>query len=340
MASKSGDQTNAVDLRFLENPVTLSFFQAARRVECGFPGKPRLGCATRAADDPVQFCQEPSLGFATSTLQRYEALSKKTAKPRLVVNFLGLLGPQGPMPLHITDYVHNRQLNHDDPTLARFLDIFNHRMISLFYRAWASNRQTVSHDRPDEDRFADYIGSLFGIGCPTLRKRDAVSDLAKLHYAGHLACQTRHAEGLRAIIEGFFGIKTLIKEFVGHWITLPEQYRCRLGQSPETASMGVNAVVGTRVWDCQQKFRITMGPMNLLDYERMLPGTPSFTQLKAWVRNYVGDALGWELQLILKAPDVPAVRLGEAGRLGWTTWLKSQPFEHDVEDMVVEADAA
>ena len=339
MASQSGYPTHTVDLRFLENPAGLSFFQAARRVECAFSNQPRLGCATRSMDDPIQFCQEPSLGFAPATLQRFER-QKKTAKPRLMVNFLGLLGPQGPLPLHITDYVHDRELNHDDHTLARFFDIFNHRMISLFYRAWACNRQTVSHDRPDEDRFSAYIGSLIGIGNDSLRSRDEVPDAAKLHFSGHLACQTRHAEGLRTILENYFGIKTFIEEFIGQWIALPEAYKCRLGQSPDTATVGINAVVGSRVWDCQQKFRIVMGPMNLSDYERMLPGNHSFAALKAWVRNYVGDELSWELQLILKAGEVPAVRLGEAGRLGWTTWLQSGPFEKDVNDLVLEADAA
>ncbi len=339
MATKLRDQAHTIDLRFLEDPAGLSFFQAARRVECGVPHKPRLGYATRSADDPIQFCQEPSLSFAPATLQRYER-PKKTAKPRLMVNFFGLLGPQGPMPLHVTDYIHDRELNHDDSTLARFLDIFNHRMICLFYRAWASNRQTVSHDRPDEDRFSAYIGSLIGIGLESFSNRDAVPDVAKLHFSGHLACQTRHAEGLRTILENYFGIKTFIREFVGQWITLPDIYKCRLGQSPDNAMIGVNAVVGSRVWDRQQKFRILMGPMNLEDYERMLPGNESYAQLKDWVRNFVGDELGWDLQLILKAAEVPTVRLGEAGRLGWTTWIKSLPYENNVSDLIIEADAA
>jgi type VI secretion system protein ImpH len=300
---------------------------------------PRLGYATRSADDPIQFCQEPFLGFAPATLQRFVG-QKKSAKARLMVNFIGLLGPQGPMPLHITDYVHDRELNHDDATLARFLDIFNHRMISLFYRAWACNRQTISHDRPQEDRFSIYIGSLIGIGGESFHNRDEVPDLAKLHFSGHLASQTRHAEGLRAILENYFGIQTSIQEFVGQWIVFPDMYRCRLGRSEDTATIGQNAVVGSRVWDCQQKFKILMGPMGLTDYERMLPGGKSFAGLKAWVRNYVGDQLGWELQLILKAEEVPPVRLGQSGRLGWTAWLKSRPFEEDARDLVLEADAA
>ena len=80
--------------------------------------------------------------------------------------------------------------------------------------------------------------------------------------------------------------------------------------------------------------------MSLIDYERMLPGGKSFTRLKTWVRNYVGAELSWELQLILKAGEVPTMRMGQSGRLGWTTWLQNRPFEKDTDDLILEADAA
>jgi type VI secretion system protein ImpH len=308
-------------------------------MECYFSDKPRVGYAIRSADEPVQFCQKPSLSFAPATLEHFEH-STETSKPRLLVNFMGLLGPHGPMPLHVTDYVHDRELNHNDHTLARFLDIFNHRMISLFYRAWACNRQTISYDRPHEDRFSTYIGSLIGIGLESLCYRDNVPDVAKLHFSGHLACQTRHAEGLCAILQFYFGVKTSIEEFVGQWIKIPETYQCRLGQSADTATIGVNAIVGSRVWDCQQKFRIVMGPMSLEKYEQILPGGHSYATLKDWVRNYVGDELTWELQLILRAEEVPKIRLGESGCLGWTTWVQSYPFKQDVKDLILQSEAA
>lgn len=337
MAGTTGDQTNALKLQCLENPVGMSFFQAARRVDCCFPDAPRIGYADKSADEPIQFCQDPYLGFAPATLQRY-VTPTETSKPRLMVNFMGLLGPQGPLPLHITDYIHDRELNHDDHTLARFLDIFNHRMISLFYRAWACNRQAISYDRPHEDQFSEYIGSLIGMGTESLSHGDKVPDTAKLHFSGHLVCQTRHAEGLWAIIEDAFGIATSIEEFIGQFIEIPEPYRCLLGGSAESAKVGVNTVVGSHVWDCQQKFRIIMGPMTLEAYEQMLPGGEKYAVLKDWVKNYAGDALSWELQLILKAADVPVIHLGESARLGWTTWLQSSPFEEDIKDLKLQSD--
>ncbi len=336
MADTGGHSTHAIGLDFLEDPVGLSFYQAVRRLECVCNSKPRVGYSSRASDDPVQFCQEPALSFAPSTLLRFDR-NLATGKPRLVGRFLGLLGPNGPMPLHITEYIHDRELNHDDATLARFMDVFNHRMISLFYRAWARTRQTVSHDRPGDDRFAAYIGSLFGIGEESFRKRDAVPDVAKVHFSGHLSCQTHHASGLRALLEDYFGVSTEIIEFIGQWIDLPPEYCCRLGESPETGCLGTTAVVGSRIWECQSRFRIRMGAMHLADFERLLPIGDSFKRLRDWVRNYVGDELSWEVQLVLKAEDVPPTQLGSGSRLGWTSWLQSMKPTEDSEDLVLKA---
>jgi type VI secretion system protein ImpH len=228
-------------------------------------------------------------------------------------------------------------LNHGDKTLASFLDVFHHRLISLFYRAWACNQQSVSHDRaePEEDRFAVYIGSLFGIGDESLRDRDQVPDIAKLHYSGRLACQTKNAEGLKEILQDYFQISVNIEQFIGQWIDLPPENYCRLGESLENAKLGQTLIVGSRFWECQQKFRIKMGPMSFAEYQRMLPQGSSIRHLDAWVKNYVGDELSWELQLILRASEIPAICLGSIGRLGWSTWLGSRAFKEDADDLIL-----
>jgi type VI secretion system protein ImpH len=239
------------------------------------------------------------------------------------------------LPLHLTEYARDRARNADDPTVARFADLFHHRMLSLFYRAWAVAQPTVQADRPESDRFAAYVGSLFGIGAPSLRDRDAMPDLAKLHFAGRLACLTRHPEGLQAILETFFHIPVAVEEFVAHWMDLPENCRCRLGESPATATLGVAATIGARVWDGQHKFRIVLGPMAFSQFERMLPGGESLDRLTAVVRNYIGDELFWDVRLVLKKDEVPGTGLGAGSRLSRTAWLKSRPFARDADDLVV-----
>lgn len=333
MAGQDRTDLDALKARLRDEPFRFDFFQAVRRLECAHPDLPRIGFSQRPSHDPVRFAQEPTLAFAPSAIARFD--DSASPAPRLEGRFLGLLGPNGPMPLHLTEYVHDRILHHDDRALARFLDMFNHRMISLFYRAWASAQLPVSFDRPDEDRFAMFIGSTIGRGPRPFQGRDSVPDVAKLHYSGRLACPTRNAEGLRAILGDFFGLPCRIIEFVGQWLDLPAASRCRLGASRQTGLLGLSTIVGSRFWECQQKFRIRLGPMSLAKYERLLPTEPSFRRLVDWVRNYVGDQLMWDAQLVLKKQEVPPTHLGRRGRLGWTTWLASEAFERDPDDLVL-----
>jgi len=249
---------------------------------------------------------------------------------------MGLFGPNEPMPLHVTDYARDRKRAQKDPTLVAFFDLFHHRLISLFYRAWAVNQKSVDMDRPEDARFAGYIGSLFGIGAESLRNRDILPDNAKLHYAGRLACQARNAEGLEAIVSDFFQIPAKVLTFFGQWLKLPPASVCKLGDSPETGRLGQSLIVGSKFWDCQMKFRFRLGPMGLVEFQRMLPVGKAFARLKCWVLNYANRQYFWDAQLILKAEEVPETRLGQAGLLGWTTWLKSQPFTRDADNLVVD----
>ncbi len=200
----------------------------------------------------MRLAQLPTVEFAPATLAGWVSQQNGTG-PRLLQHFFGLFGPDGPLPLHLTEYARDRTRNYRDPSFQRFADVFHHRALSLFYRAWANSRPTVSFDRPEDDRFALYVGALFGLGMDSLRGRDAMPDLTKLHFAGHLSCQTRHAEGLSAILATFFEVPVRVECFIGAWLTLPEPDRTRLGASPRTAALGRTALLGRRVWSRQQQ---------------------------------------------------------------------------------------
>lgn len=336
MADPQRSAPNPVALleQLAREPHAFDFFQALRRLESGYPDNPRIGEAKRPTDEPVRLGQEPTLAFAPSTLASLRRRGNRP--PRLEVFCFGLFGPNGPLPLHLTEYARDRLRNHDDPTFARFADVFHHRLLTQFYRAWASLQPAVSYDRPERDRFGEYLGAVFGLGMPSLRERDAAPDLAKLYYAGLLAGPTRHADGLRAMLGDFFGMPVTIEQFVGQWIELSEDNMTRLGD-PDTGALGVTAVAGSRVWDVQHKFRIRVGPIGYADYRRLLPGGDSLARLVALVRNYVDDGLSWDLQLVLKKEDVPPLRLGESGQLGWTTWAASAPLDEDADDLMLDA---
>lgn len=338
MADAHRSETYALILRLIEKPYSFDFFQAVRRLDCARGSSEPIGVSTRLKMDPVRFGQKVSLSFAPSSIDSVEP-GAEGAPPRFRVNFFGLVGPNGPLPLHLTEYIHEREHNFHDRTLARFLDIFHHRTISLFYRAWAVNQPTASFDGAGKDPLADrvgaYVASIAGFGSPALRKRDRVNDWAKLHYIGRLGCQTKNASGLEAIIADYFRVPARIMEFMGHWMDLPADSRCRLGESPKTGSLGVTTVIGSSMWDVQQKFRVRIGPVGIRAYERFLPTGQSFGRLVDWIRNYVGFEYRWDAQLVLDRKEVPQTRLGSAGRLGWTTWLCTRPLGRDPEDLVL-----
>ena len=319
-------------------PYRFDFFQALRRIDCLYPHKPRLGTGARPADDAVRLGQEPSLSFAPAPISGFE-LSDKGRPPRMEVRFFGLLGPNGPLPLHLTEYARERVLHHGDRTLARFLDTLHHRFLALFYRAWAQAQPTVSLDRPNDDRFAAYVGSAFGLGSPRLRNRDEVCDFAKLFFAGQLARQVRNREGLAAMLGAYFRVPLKIEEFVGHWMRLPEPERTRLGFQQASAVLGLGAVAGARVWDRQHKFRIRLGPLTLSQYESFLPGGSALPKLAAWVRLYLAMELEWDVRLVLRRDQVPKTTLKQYGRLGWTTWLGRHPGEVEAEDLVLDVES-
>jgi type VI secretion system protein ImpH len=312
---------------------SFEFFAAMRRVECAYPAMPRLGKSFRSADEPVRLGQVPTLDFAPGMF--VEAKRREDGRLWLGGVFFGLFGANGPLPLHLTEYAHDRRHNFRDFTLAGFADVFHHRMLCLFYRGWADAQPTVHSDRPVSDRFRAYVGALTGVGQRTLRDRDAMPDAVKLHYAGLLSPQTRNPEGLKVLLGDFFGEQVRIQEFRPEWMRLADEDRLKLGVSARSATLGVSATLGESVWGAQSRFRVALGAMPFAAFERFLPGAPALEQLCAIVRNYVGYEFEWDLQLILNRTQVPGMRLGQGSRLGFTSWLGAMRRSRDADDVVL-----
>lgn len=327
-------------------PYEFDFFQALRRLECLYRDRPRWGSAQRPSEEPVRLGQEVSLSAAPATLARFVPATQGQPA-RLSTYFFGVLGPDGPMPLHLTDYARQRLHHSADPTLVRFLDMFHHRLLSLFYRARSSADPATQRDRPESDRFLMYLGALFGIGLPALRARDAFPDHAKLYYAGLLSAQARNAEGLRAMIQDFMQMPTRIEQFMGEWVSIPPAHCWHLGQharrgAPLLGQLGRTALVGTRVWMRQHRFRVVLGPLQREQFRSMLPNAPdarnarSLRHLTALVRNYVGEELKWDVRLHLRRDAVRALQLGVNAQLGRTSWIASTAGGSDWEDLVLD----
>ena len=322
-------------LQLERDAARMDFFQVLRLIENARPDLPRIGTSLRPRDDAVRFGQDPALVFHPSALGAFRR-ADGAARARLAVNFFGLLGANGPMPIHITEYVRDRLRHGGDATMLAFLDVFHHRMLALFYRARASAEPVISLDREDGDRFSSFVGSLFGIGAPGLRERDGIGDFAKLHFAGLLANKARPATGLVTILRAYFGLPVRLEQFVGHWMPLPPEVRSHIGRAEDGNRLGGSLVLGKSVWDCQHKFRIVIGPVGYADYARFMPGGESLRRLRDWVRTYVGLHLDWDLRLVLIKEQMPPLRLGGATRMGWSSWLASAAPVRDPDQMVID----
>lgn len=339
MASEERSAAAAVTFltKVSEKPYQYGFFQTVRRINCFCNDKPVTGHAYRPSDDPIRFSQEPYTSFAPSTFSAL-TFDVNTRLPRLSQRFIGLWGPNGPLPLHVTEYARDRERHKRDESLARFADMFHHRVVSVFYSAWAQAQPTVQFDRPDNDRFGDYVGSLIGLGMPGMKGLDAMHHLTKLNFAGHLSSLPRHVNGLVSLVQGYFGVPAKVVEYIGHWMRIPKTDHLLLGEKNSNGQLGLNAVIGEKVWQRQDKFRLTMGPLTLDEYDSFLPKGKSFDQLVAAVRSYVGLEYIWEVNLILKKEEKPVTCLGKSGRLGWTSWLKTNQQLHHVDDLRLQVD--
>ncbi|EBA14504.1 hypothetical protein RSK20926_01502 [Roseobacter sp. SK209-2-6] len=319
--------------QLVDAPEKHHVFQALRILEAHFDEAPRLGESRRPREDALRLGQEAELAFPPSTIADFKPASA-AGPARLTNRFFGLFGPQGPLPLHLTGYARDRQRNHRDSTMVGFADMLTHRMMSLLYRAWTQGAPAVSFDR-DDDPIADRVAAIAGYHGVGLQDRDAMPDLAKLHYAGFMGQGTKTPEGLVSILSDFLKVPVQLEEFVGSWLQLEPDDRWQLGAG--VGGLGQSTSIGEKVWSRSAKFRLKIGPLSLTDYERLLPGGTALERLRAIVRSYVGDFLDWDVNLVLAGDAVPRASLGGTTRLGHTSWVRSRPDpdadQPDAEDL-------
>jgi len=315
--------------RLAQTAYEFEFHATMRRLEALFPELPRFGEAVRPSDEPVRVEQEASLAFASSEVSGFK-LGEPGCPSQMTVAFLGLMGPDGPLPLHITEYARQRIRHVGDRTLVAFINLFNHRMLLLFHRAWAQVEPTVMQDRPKALRFETYLGSLMGLGLSEFQARGPVPDQAMLQYAGWFANPVRSAEGLRAILSDYFEVPVTIEEFQGEWLELPEESRLQLGGPPSVCALGRGTILGRRAYAVQSRFSVVFGPLSAEQFKRFLPGNFALTQLKHFVRAYAGDEFAWDLRLKLSEDASVQIRLGGTQQLSYNARLGKKSTATDV----------
>jgi type VI secretion system protein ImpH len=333
MASKNGRSNPSIEDILFDEAYRFDFFQAVRLLELLHPERRPIGRRAGPLEEVVRFRSHLTLAFPASAIHSLEPPDEESPA-RLTAAFLGLTGPSGVLPRHYTELLLERS-RLKDFAFRDFLDIFNHRLLSLFHRAWEKYRFHVEYERAlsrddERDSFSDHLFDLVGMGTKGLRGRVRFGDEALLLYSGLLGQHPRSADALQQILSDYFQKPIAVIQFVGQWLEITEENRTRLGANNE---LGVSAVAGTRVWDQQAKFMLRVGPLNYAEFERFLPQGNAFQPLVEFTRYCSGQEFDFDVQLVLKAPEVPWCRLGSS-ELGYTSWLKTREFVRDADQVV------
>jgi type VI secretion system protein ImpH len=323
--------------RLAEEPYRFGFFQAVRLLERLSPGARPVGTFANPATEVVRFSAHNSIAFPASEIQ--ELHFEEGRVPRMLVNFMGLTGPLGVLPLYYTLLVAER-VRERDTALRDFLDIFSHRMISLFYQAWEKYRFTVQYERGEGDRLSHYLLDLIGLGTKGLAGRQAVPDQSLVYYAGLLGQHPRTAVGLRQVLEDYFEAPVEVEQFAGAWYPLSREIQsCLFESNRDCEQLAIGAVVGDEVWDEQSRVRVRLGPLTIEQYLDFLPTGTAYAPLRGLVEFYCGREYDFEVQLVLRREEVPGCELGredeQAPLLGWMSWAKTVEMRRDPGDAVL-----
>jgi len=316
---------------------SFEFFQAVTLLERLRARMRPVGHFSSPEDEVVRFCANPRLGFPASEIQ--ELAIPDAVPAEMMVNFMGLTGPSGVLPHPYSEMILERA-RHKDRSLAAFLDIFNHRAISLFYRAWQKARFPVTYSAGERDLFSQYLLDLVGLGTHGLRDRQHIDDEALLHYVSLVAMQARSATALEQLLEDYFEVSVSIEEFTGAWYAIDRRTQCLMSED-ETPSrqLGEGAVAGDAIWDRQGCVRIRIGPLSLERYKDFLPQGTAYAALQSITRFFSNQSLDFEAQLVLQREEVPSVILDAdlpgAAQLGWVSWACTTPLRADPDDTVL-----
>lgn len=318
------------------DPYSVRFFQAVRLLERIYPDRRPVGLFVSPNSEVVRFSSAPTFAFPASEIQDFQR--GKDGQLKLSVNFMGLSAAVGALPHVYTDFLLERARAKDHGP-GDFFDLFNHRIISLFYRAWQKYRFYVAYERTGagDDVVSRRLLDLIGLGTKGLGRRMQIADEACLYYTGLLSERRPTALGLEQLLADYFGVCVQVQQFTGRWNRLPPGNQTFLRDSGAFCEqLGMGTIVGDEVWDQHGTVTIRLGPMKFERYVQFLPGGDAHRELRAWLRFYANREFDFIVQLVLEREETPRMELGVPGpgasRLGLVSWIKNRPLQRDPDE--------
>lgn len=318
-------------------PETMGFFELLRRLETE---SMRFGRAGGPDREPARLGQRVRLSIATRDIAGF-APGSEDRPAKVDVEVLGLLGPEGAMPLHLTRWIMARLSERwftgtqdretSDTTFLDFCNMLQHRMLALYWRGWADARPEVQVEMGTGGRVQAMLDALAGIALPGVSAgtRRTADPKLPLRFATSLASTVHGVERLTQYLADLLDAPVRLVEFVGHWMAIPRPLQTQLGRAH--AGLGTGAVIGGRCFQRQTRAELRIGPLPLAQYQRLLDDQGLQRELRRAIRFVAGEDIEFDLRLVLAREAIPPPLLGQC-RLGRTTWV-SPVFDADVDDL-------
>lgn len=311
-------QDNPLDLAALSE---MELFALARTLESQLDMSPKIGDENRPSQTKLRFGQSSHLGFASNQVND---ISLKDGKVNIDIRGFGMFGPNGALPIHISEQIYEKKHHQKNTTFNDFVNIFHHRLTSMFYKAWREAQDVPSLDDKDSWQFSRFIASLAGMADHKDYNPD-VPVYARMYYARYLQNKSNPVDNLRSIIKGYFNVNVEIQENIGQWIDASE-FSTHLSRNKKNR-LGNGLMLGSQFFDATQKFRIVIGPISSEKYLQFLKGGRLAKQLIMWVEQFVHYEYQWDVELIVDKNKISQQPLGRGIALGYTSWL-GQPQQH------------
>ncbi|MBD3183747.1 type VI secretion system baseplate subunit TssG [Candidatus Poribacteria bacterium] len=332
--------SSSVVNRLFQKGHRFSFFQAVSLLEKLYKDAAHPGEEGPLNQEKIRFHASSRQSFPASDISKVEHIQRDDRDyVRMILNFMGLYGVDSPLPTYFSEII-SRVPDEDVDTeeepdeeesgikaLRKFLDIFDHRIYSLFYRSWMKYRYHLQFEPEAKDNYSRYLLSFLGLGTQDSQRIFGKKISRLIAYSGIMSQNTRCADGLAGFLsEYYYGVEVEILEFIPQWISIPDQYRARLN-SRQPLILGEDTTIGHQIMDYNNKFRVVLGPISFEMLIKFLPGKRNFRELCNLIYLYTSRKLSFDVQFVMKKTEVPPLQLKSEddreinAQLGLTTWL-------------------
>ncbi len=315
---------------FTEEATAYDFYQAVYLVERQLSPEDKewlgVGQDGFPSKELVRFKSDQHLGFPGVAISKAKVVKEEGNLNwvDIYVSFMGLTGPSGVLPRHYSELL-LQCIKNRDTAMRDFFDLFNHRLISLNYRAWKKYRMAMHYEQQGQnlsDAFSKALLSLTGGSKPL-----------HIHYGGWLNKVNRSAEGLRSILRDYLNCDVQVDELQGRWVSLDRaDQTClasRFNPEGQYARLGSEATLGSKVWDISSSVRVIVKPASPQLVNQLKPGSQLYKALKDLIASYVDDGLDVKLNVQTTLGDLPLSSLGDSNScLGQSARLSHRPLNN------------